>query len=273
MTIQTFDADQNGERFASLHTGVAFVLANAWDAGSASMLERIGAVAIGTSSAALAATLSRTDGRGQVSRSEALDNAALVMTGTTLPVSADLENGYGRDPECCAETIREAIRIGLAGASIEDMHGSDDQEIYELPLAVERIRAAVAAVDDCERKFTLTARAEGLLPDASNLDEIIERLLAFEEAGANVLFAPGVEAPDHIQRVAAALSKPLNVLLPYSSRQNYTLAELQRLGVQRISLGSGVFRASMASAESAAAKAVHGSFPYGSSPVQKNEGV
>jgi 2-methylisocitrate lyase-like PEP mutase family enzyme len=250
-------------RFADLHRGPTFVLANAWDAGSAAILERSGAVAIGTSSAALASTLNREDGRGQISREEALANAALVMSGTQLPVSADLENGYGREPEECAETIRQAIAIGLAGASIEDLADSETHEFYELPLAVDRIRAAVSVVRSSNLPFTLTARAEGLLPDGSNLGAIIERLQAFEAAGADVLFAPGVETREQIRRATSALTKPLNVLLPYSSNLDISILELQNLGVRRISLGSGLFRAGLAGMEQAARTALAGEFPYG----------
>lgn len=231
------------------------------------MLEGAGAVAIGTSSAALAWTLRREDGRGQISRQEALANAALVMSGTRLPVSADLENGYGREPEYCAETIRQAIELGLAGASIEDWAGSDMGDTYELPLAVERVRASAAAVSASGLPFTLTARAEGLHPDGSNLGAIIERLQAFEDAGANVLFAPGVETREQISRVTAALTKPVNVLLPYSLSVSISLLELQNLGVRRISLGSGLFRAGVAGAQQAARTALAGMFPYGLSAL------
>jgi 2-methylisocitrate lyase-like PEP mutase family enzyme len=247
--------------FSQLHTGPAFVLANAWDAGSAAMVERAGAVAVGTSSAALASGLGRLDGRGLISRSEALDNAALVMSGTGLPVSADLENGYGRDPEHCAETIRQAKMVGLAGGSIEDFSGPDTS-IYELPLAVERIRAAASAAHKGTDYFTLTARAEGMLPDGSNLDEIIERLLAFEEAGADVLFAPGVQTRDQIARVVSAVTKPINVLLSYSTVETFTLLELQNLGVKRVSLGNGLYQAGLVGVDRAAAMALQGEFPY-----------
>lgn len=232
-----------GERFSQLHRQDGLlVLPNPWDAGSAKMLASLGFQALATTSAGLAFSLGRRDAEGAVSRDEALANARDIVAATTLPVTADLENGYGDSPEACAQTVRLAAAAGLVGGSIEDATGHADAPIYDFELAVERIQAAAAAVRSLDFAFTLTARAENYLNGRADLDDTIRRLVAYAEAGADVLYAPGLTRRDEILAVVQAVApRPVNVLVGSPSLR-LSLDELAELGVKRVSLGSNLAR-------------------------------
>ena len=232
-----------GERFSQLHRQDGLlVLPNPWDAGSAKMLANLGFQALATTSAGLAFSLGRRDAEGAVSRDEALANARDIVAATVLPVAADLENGYGDSPEECAQTLRLAAAAGLVGGSIEDATGRIDAPIYDFELAVERIRASVAAARSLDFPFTLTARAENYLHGRADLDDTIRRLVAYAEAGANVLYAPGLTQRDEIRAVVQAVApRPVNVLVGSPSLR-LSLDELAELGVKRVSLGSNLAR-------------------------------
>jgi 2-methylisocitrate lyase-like PEP mutase family enzyme len=216
-------------RFLDLHRGATpLLLANAWDVGSAKALDHLGFQALATTSAGFAATLGRHD--GTVSREEAMGHAADLVGATALPVSADLENGFADTPEGVAETVEQAVEVGLAGCSIEDWSGS---AIYDAGLARDRVAAAVEAAGD---RLVLTARAENHIRGVTDLDDTIARLQSFQEAGAQVLYAPGVVDKAEIVRLVEAVDRPVNVLaLPGAP----TVAELGEIGVSRISVGSG----------------------------------
>ena len=227
--------------FRALHerSGV-FVIPNPWDAGTAKMLELLGYEALATTSAGFAFSLGRPDAAGAVSREEALNHARTIVESTVLPVSADLENGFGDNPEDCAETIRLAAAVGLVGGSIEDATGRVDNPIYPMELAVARVKAAVAAARVLPFPFMLTARAENLMHGRPDLPDTLARLEAFTEAGADVLYAPGLTTRDQISAVVRAVApKPVNVL----AAANFTVVELSELGVKRISVGSALARA------------------------------
>ncbi|WP_263141288.1 isocitrate lyase/phosphoenolpyruvate mutase family protein [Pseudomonas sp. RIT-PI-AD] len=232
-----------GAAFQALHQREGlFVLPNPWDAGSAKMLAHLGFEGLATTSAGLAFSLGRRDAEGAVSREETLANARAIVEATPLPVAADLENGFGDDPEACAQTLRLAAEAGLVGGSIEDASGRADAPIYPLELAVERIRAAVAVVRELPFPFTLAARAENYLHDRPDLDDTIRRLVAFAEAGADVLYAPGLTQRAEIEAVVRAVApRPVNVLVG-SPALRLSLDELAELGVKRVSLGSNLAR-------------------------------
>ncbi len=234
---------ERGEAFRDLHLGEGLlVLPNPWDAGSAKMLARLGFQALATTSAGLAFSLGRRDAEGAVSRDECLANARAIVEATSLPVAADLENGYGDAPEDCAATIRLAAEAGLVGGSIEDASGRADMPIYPLELAVERIQAAVKAARSLDFPFTLAARAENFLHGRADLDDTIRRLVAYTEAGADVLYAPGLRSRDQIKAVVQAVApRPVNVLVG-SPNLRLSLAELADLGVKRVSVGSNLAR-------------------------------
>ncbi|OEC37378.1 2-Methylisocitrate lyase, PEP mutase family [Pseudomonas cuatrocienegasensis] len=237
------DQQQRGERFRALHQGDdLLVLPNPWDAGSAKMLAALGYQALATTSAGLAFSLGRRDAEGAVSREETLANARAIIEATALPVAADLENGYGDAPEQCAETIRLAASIGLVGGSIEDASGQLAAPIYPFELAVERVRAAVEAARDLPFPFTFAARAENFLHGRPDLDDTIKRLVAFAEAGADVLYAPGLTTREQIRAVVEAVApRPVNVLVGSAALQ-LSLDALAELGVKRVSLGSNFAR-------------------------------
>jgi 2-methylisocitrate lyase-like PEP mutase family enzyme len=239
------EADQRrkSDRFRKLHAGPgAFVIANAWDAGSARVLESLGFEALATSSGACANTLGRRD--GQVTRDEALSHARAIVEATTLPVSADLEKGFGDAPDDAAQTIRLAAEVGLVGGSIEDATGDKGKPIYDLAHAVERIAAAVEAARSLATPFVLTARAENFLHGRPDLDDTIRRLQAFEKAGADVLFAPFLPDLDAVRTVCASLSRPVNFMAGIRGK-SFTVAELERAGVRRVSLATSLYRAAM----------------------------
>jgi 2-methylisocitrate lyase-like PEP mutase family enzyme len=220
------------ERFRALHHGDApLLLPNPWDVGSAKLLASLGFQALATTSSGFAATLGRLD--GSVTRDEALAHSAEIVGATELPVNADLENGFADDPEGVAQTVRLALDAGLAGCSIEDFTGRDDEPIYPLELAAERIAAAAEASGG---RLVLTARSENYLHGRPDLDDTIARLRAFEEAGADVLYAPGLRSIEDIRAVVAAVERPVNVLaLPVAP----PVQELAAAGVRRVSVGGG----------------------------------
>ncbi len=240
-----------------------FIMPNPWDAGSARILESLGFEALATTSAGLAFSLGKPDGEGAVTREETLENARAIIAATNLPVSADLENGYGDDPETCAETIMLAAQAGLVGGSIEDATGRPEEPIYPFDLSVARIKAAVKAARSLPFPFTLTARAENLIYGRIDLKDTIRRLEAFADAGADVLYAPGLKTTEEIDAVVRAVApRPVNVLIGFD-QANLTVAGLAALGVKRISLGSAPARVAYGSFLNAA-REIHekGSFTF-----------
>ena len=229
--------------FRALHEQPrAFVIANAWDAGTAQLLAGLGFPAIATSSAASAGTLGRRDGK--ITRDEAIAHAKALVAAVDVPVSADLENGFGHAPAQVAETIRLAAQTGLAGGSIEDHSGDASRPIYDFDEAVERVTAAVEAARSSSLPFTLTARCENFLHGHPDLDDTIKRLQAFEKAGADVLFAPGLPDLKAVRTVCSSLSKPVNFMVGIPGH-SFSVAELQEAGVRRISLATSLHRAAM----------------------------
>jgi 2-methylisocitrate lyase-like PEP mutase family enzyme len=231
------------ERFCALHEGPAiFVMPNPWNAGTARMLAVEGFEALATTSAGFAFAAGVQDGTALVSRADIIDNAREIVAATELPVSADLENGYGPDPQACVETLTDALEVGLVGGSIEDATGNPDKPIHEFDHAVERIVASAEAVRD--RPLVLTARAENFLHGRADLGDTIRRLQAFEDAGADVLYAPGLPDIDAIRSVCASVGKPVNVVMGLNNTR-YSVAELQAAGVKRISVGGSFARAAL----------------------------
>ena len=239
----TASQSDKATRFRALHEGPrAFVIPNPWDAGSARILAGLGFPALATSSGASAGILGRRDGR--VTREEALAQARAIVEATDLPVSADLEKGFGDAPEAAAETIRLAAAAGLVGGSIEDATGDKDRPLYDIGQATERVAAAVQAARALPFPFTLTARAENFLRGNPSLDDTIKRLQAFEKAGADVLFAPGLPDLAAVRAVCAALSRPFNFMVGIKGK-SFTVAELTAAGVRRISLATSLYRMAM----------------------------
>ncbi len=239
----TISQSEKANRFRALHQAPgAFVIPNPWDVGSARILAALGFQALATSSGASAGTLGRRDGK--VTREEALAHARLIVPATDLPVSADLEKGFGDDPSAAAETIRLAASVGLVGGSIEDATGDPEKPLYDIGRATERVAAAVQAARALPFPFTLTARAEGCLRGKPEIDEIIRRLQAFEKAGADVLMAPGLPDLAAVRAVCAAVSKPVNFMVGIKGK-SFTVAELTAAGVKRISLATSLYRAAM----------------------------
>ncbi len=239
--------------FRVLHDGPgAFLLPNPWDAGSARLLAGLGFRALATSSAASAGSAGRKD--GGLTRDEAMAHTRAIVEATDLPVSADLENGFGDDPETVAETIRQAAATGAVGATIEDTTGRPDAPLYEFPLAVERIAAAVEAARALPFPFVLTARAHALVYPGGTLEETLRRLLAFEQAGADVLFAPALPDLAAVRTVCAALRKPVNFMAGIRGK-SFPVADLVAAGVRRISLSTALYRAAMSALVDAAREA------------------
>lgn len=234
------------KEFRALHRkGSPLLLANVWDAGSARMLASLGFEALATTSSGHAGTLGRRD--GQVTRDEAIAHGRSLALATSLPVSADLENGFGDSPSEVADTIRRAADAGLAGASVEDFSGDRGNPIFPLKIAVARVEAAAEAAR--ESGLVLTARSENHLHGRDDLDDTIERLQAFEHVGADVVYAPGLAKPDEIRRVVDAVNVPVNVLFRPGAPD---VAGLARLGVARISVGGAFFHVTMNALASAA---------------------
>ncbi len=228
------------QAFWDLHQSGCFVMPNPWDAGSARMMAALGAQALATSSAAHAFTLGRPD-LGGVSRDEALTHAEAMVAATTLPVSGDFENGFGDAPETVAETVRLAAEVGLSGCSVEDTQMVPGNPAYPFDLAVERIRAGVAAARSLNRPFVFCARADGVMNGVYDLAEGIRRLQAFEAAGADLLYLPVPPGRAELAQVLASVAAPVNALAAGPLRK-LTVAELGAMGVRRISLGSQVAR-------------------------------
>src|SRR5687767_5253875 len=252
---------EKAERFQALHRGArAFVIPNPWDGGSARALEGLGFHALATSSGACAGTFGRRDGR--VTRDEALEHARLICAASDLPVAADLEKGFGDAPADAAETIRRAAEVGLVGGSIEDATGNKDQPLFEFNHAVERVAAAVQAARKHPFRFTLTARSENFLRGNPNLDDTIKRLQAYEKAGADVLFAPGLPDLAAVKAVCSALQKPFNFMVGIRGK-SFSVAELEAAGVRRISLATSLYRVAMTAMVTAAIEVKEqGSFAY-----------
>ena len=254
--------------FRELHVrGRPFVIPNPWDIGSAKICAALGAKALATTSAGLAYTLGRKD--GQVTRDEALEHCQALVSAIDLPVSADLEKGWGDSPESVAETIRDAADAGLSGCSIEDNSQNPDAPIYDFGLAVERIQAAVEARKSLQYDFVLTARAENLLVGIDDLDDTIRRLQAFEEAGADVLYAPALRDIDMVKAVSSSVSLPINVLAG-SPAQTFTINDLAEAQVARVSVGSALARVAFGATISSARRligdsdftALHAGIPF-----------
>ena len=232
--------------FRALHERPgAFIIPNPWDAGTAKLLASLGFEALATTSLGLSNSLGRPDGAGVVSREEVLDNCRLIAAATDLPVNADLENGYAHEPSAAAEMIRLASEAGIVGGSIEDATGDPQNPIYDFALAVERVQAAVETSRSLPVPFVLTARAENLLHGRLDLDDTIRRLQAFEEAGADVLYAPGLRDIPTIRTVVRAVGKPLNVVMS-AADPAITQAQLAEAGVKRISVGGALSRLALA---------------------------
>lgn len=232
--------------FRALHARPgAFIMPNPWDAGTARLLASLGFDALATTSLGLANTLGRADGTGAVSRGEVLENCRAIAQATDLPVNADLENGYADEPRAAAEMIRLAAETGVVGGSIEDATGDPANPIYDFELAVERVQAAVEVARSLPFPFMLTARAENLLHGRLNLDDTIRRLQAFEEAGADVLYAPGLRDLVTIRIVVAQLDKPVNVVMS-AADPSLTLEQLAEAGVKRVSVGGALSRLALA---------------------------
>lgn len=250
----TTTQSEKAARFRALHTEPGtFVIPNPWDAGSARLLAALGFSALATSSGAAAAVLGRRD--GQISRDEAMHRVATVTAATSLPVSADLENGFGADPATVAETIRLCAAAGAVGGSIEDATRSSESPLFDFALAVERVAAAAEAARALPFPFTLTARAEGFLYGKTDLDDVIARLQAFERAGADVLFAPGLPDLDAVRTVCRSVSRPVSFMIAIRGR-SFSVAELAAAGVKRVSLATSLYRAAMTGLL-AAAREIH----------------
>jgi 2-methylisocitrate lyase-like PEP mutase family enzyme len=239
---------EKARTFLALHRpGEPLLLPNPWDLGSAKLLASLGFQALATTSSGFAATLGRND--GSVTREEALVHASVIVAATDLPVSADLENGFADSPDRVAETIRLAIEVGLAGASVEDFSGRDDDPIYDLRLAADRVAAAAEAAHERPARLVLTARAENYLHGRPDLADTIARLQAFQEAGADVLYAPGLRSIQDIGQVIREVDRPVNVLATAGAP---TVPELARAGVSRVSVGGAFAFAALGALVSAA---------------------
>ncbi|HEX7215206.1 MAG TPA: isocitrate lyase/phosphoenolpyruvate mutase family protein [Methylomirabilota bacterium] len=257
----TVSQHEKAERFRALHEAPgAFVIPNPWDAGSARVLAALGFQALATSSGAQAGILGRRDGK--VSREEALAHCRGIVEATGLPVSADLEKCFADAPAEAAQTIRLAGSVGLVGGSIEDATGNKDKPLFDIGLATERVVAAVAAARALPFPFTLTARTESFLRGNPNLGDVIKRLQAFEQAGADVLMAPGLPDLAAVRAVCAAVSKPVNFMVGIPGK-SFTVAELTAAGVKRISLATSLYRSAMSGLIAAAREVKDkGTFDY-----------
>lgn len=261
---------EKGKEFSALHErDAAFIIPNPWDVGTARLLARLGFEALATTSAGYAFSVGQRD--NTISRDQMMKHVTEIAAATDLPVSADLENGFGDRPEIVAETIRLASKTGLAGASIEDMKQHPEHSIYELELAAERVRAASEAARALPFTFTLTARAENYLVGRPDLKDTIRRLQAYQEAGANVLYAPGLTSKEDIVSVVQSVDRPVNVVMGLQGAQ-LSLAELSMIGVKRISVGSALSRAALGAFLRAAQEMKkHGTFTFAKDAVSYKE--
>lgn len=262
-----------GEIFRDLHSADGiFLMPNAWNAGSACMLESAGFPAIGTTSAGIAFCLGLPDYEGALSRGAALEETRRISTAVNVPVSADAENGYGHDPEEVAESIRLFADAGAVGASIEDFAASFAVTLYERSHAVERVRAAKEAAESLEFPFTLTARAECYLVEhADPFKESVIRANLYREAGADCLFVPGVKDPETIAGLVREIDGPINVVMGLAENP-LTIAELAALGVKRVSIGGSLTRATFGLIRRAAAEMrEQGTFNFAEEQVPDDE--
>ncbi len=266
MTTQT----EKGNIFRALHErSGAFIIPNPYDVGTARLLAHLGFKALATTSAGYAFSVGQRD--NTIDRERVIKHVSDIVSATDLPVSADLENGFGDDPETAAETIRLAAATGLVGGSIEDSTGRSDNPIYEFEYAVERVRAAAEAARALPFTFTLTARAENYLVGRPDLKDTIRRLRAYAEAGADVLFAPGLTNKEDIVSVITSVNRPVNVIMGLQGVQ-LTLAELSEIGVKRISIGSALSRAALGAFLRAAREMkTHGTFTFADEAVSFGE--
>jgi 2-methylisocitrate lyase-like PEP mutase family enzyme len=258
---------EKASRFRELHAAPeAFLIGNCWDGGSARILSGLGFKALATSSGASAGTLGRLD--GQVTRDEALAQARVITGASSLPVSADLEKGFGDEPAVVAETIRMAAAAGLVGASIEDYSGTS---LYDPVQAAERIAAAAEAAKGLPFAFTLTARSENFLRGNPDLEDTLRRLQAYERAGADVLFAPGLPDLASVRAVCSSVSRPVNFMVGIPGR-SFSVSELREAGVKRISLATSLYRAALSGLIGAAREALEqGTFGFVDSSVSSRE--
>jgi 2-methylisocitrate lyase-like PEP mutase family enzyme len=257
---------EKGRAFRALHErDRAFIIPNPWDAGTARLLAHLGFEALATTSAGFAFSVGQRD--NTVDRETMMAHVSAIAAATDLPVSGDLENGFGDSPEAVAETIRLAAAAGLAGGSIEDLSGRMGGTIYEIGHAVERIRAAAEVARGLPFPFTLTARAENYLVGRPDLHDTLARLQAYQEAGANVLYAPGLRGKDDIAAVVSAVDRPVNVVMGLTGVQ-LSLADLSAIGVRRISVGSALSRAALGAFLRAATEMRdHGTFTFAEEAV------
>jgi len=257
---------EKGAAFRALHhRDGAFIIPNPFDAGTARLLGYLGFEALATTSAGYAFSLGQRD--NTVGREQMMAHVKAIVDATPLPVSADLENGFGDDPETVAETIRQAAAAGLAGCSIEDSTSRADDPIYEHAHAVERMRAAAEVAHALPFPFTLTGRAENYLVGRPDLADTVRRLQSYQEAGADVLYAPGLRTRDDIAAVVRSVDRPVNVVMPLQGVQ-LTLADLSSLGVKRVSIGSALSRAALGAFLRAAREMKeNGTFTFGEEAV------
>jgi len=261
---------EKGTLFRELHQRAStFIIPNPWDIGSARLLARTGFEALATTSSGYAFSVGRQD--HGVSRDQMIAHATELAAATDLPVSADLENGFGDAPETVADTIRMAVGAGLAGCSIEDSTNRSDDPIYEFHLAVDRVRAAADVVRALSFPFMLTARSENYLHGRDDLDDTIRRLQAFQEAGANVLFAPGMTNMQDIATLVRSVDRPVNILAGMQG-VHFDMAELSRAGVRRVSVGGALTRVALGALLRAAREMKEsGTFTFVDEPISSGE--
>ena len=234
---------EKGREFRELHERSGLILLpNPWDAGTAKLLQSLGFEALATTSLGMSNALGRVDGDNAVSRGELLENCRVIAGATDLPVNADLENGYADDPKVAATILRDAAAVGIVGGSIEDWSG---ERIYDFNHAVERVAAAAEVARSLDVPFTFTARAENLIRGVKDLDDTTRRLQAFEKAGADVLYAPGLHDLETMRMVASAVTKPLNVVMS-AGDPDLTAEQIAATGVKRISVGGALSRLALA---------------------------
>jgi 2-methylisocitrate lyase-like PEP mutase family enzyme len=262
--------EQKYKALKALHERAgAFVIPNPWNAGTAKILTALGFEALATTSAGYAFSIGREDSAANLTRDGILQNAREIVEATHLPVSADLQDGFGPSPEICSETIRLAAAIGLAGGSIEDATGDPNAPIYDFQLAVERVEAAAETAQP--HQFLLTARAENFLHDRPNLEDTIRRLQSFADAGADVLYAPGLPTLEAIREVCSSVSKPVNVLMGLKGA-TFSVEELAAAGVKRISVGGSFARAALGAFVRAAREVKDkGTFTYATEAISHTE--
>jgi 2-methylisocitrate lyase-like PEP mutase family enzyme len=266
LTVPLINQVEKGQIFAALHErDGAFIIPNPWDVGTARLLAQLGFEALATTSAGSSFSMGQRD--NSITRNDMMAHVATIAAATELPVSADLENGFGDSPEFVAETIKLAARAGLVGGSIEDMSRDPGRPIYDMGFATERVRAAAEVVRDLLFAFTLTARAENYLAGRPDLGDTIKRLQAYQAAGADVLYAPGIVSKDDIATIVKSVDRPVNVVMGLQGVQ-LSLAELSAIRVKRVSVGSALSRAALGAFLRAAREMrEHGTFTFAEQAV------